>query len=58
MKRKSSAKKIVALGVGAAAVGAGAFYLLGPNGKKHQKLVKNKVIKIEKIVEQKLAKRK
>lgn len=57
-KNKITKKKIVALGVGAAALGAGAYYLLGPNGKKHQKLVKNKAMKIEKVIEKKLAKKK
>ena len=38
-KNKISKRKIAAVGAGVAAVGAGAYYLLGPNGKKHQKKV-------------------
>jgi hypothetical protein len=34
-KKMSGGKKLVL--AGAAAVGAGAYYLLGPDGKKHQK---------------------
>ena len=33
-------KKVAAIGTGVAAIGAAAYYLLGPNGKKHQKMAK------------------
>ena len=41
----SKGGKALAIGAGVAAVGAGAYYLFGKNGKKHQKKLK---VKIEK----------
>lgn len=40
--------KVVAIGSGVAAVGAGLYYFLGPNGKNHQKKVKLLAVKIAK----------
>lgn len=48
---KMSVGKKVALGAGLAAVGAGAFYLLGPNAKAHQKKVLSLASKMKKEVE-------
>lgn len=47
---KMSAGKKVAIGAGLAAVGAGAFYLLGPNAKAHQKKVSALMGKMKKEV--------
>jgi hypothetical protein len=48
-KKMSSGKKMVL--AGAAAVGAGAYYLLGPDAKKHQKKASGLMGKIKKEVE-------
>lgn len=45
-----SVGKKVAIGAGLAAVGAGAFYLLGPNAKAHQKKVSALANKMKKEV--------
>ena len=47
-KNKVSAGKVAAIGAGMAAVSAGAYYLLGPDGKKHQKDAKGMMKKMEK----------
>jgi hypothetical protein len=47
---KMSMSKKVTIGAGLAAVGAGAYYLLGPNRKAHQKKAKDLMVKIEKEV--------
>lgn len=39
-KSNNLAKKVAAIGTGVAAVGVAAYYLFGPNGKKHQKTAK------------------
>lgn len=50
-KSGMSGSKKVAIGAGvAAAVGAGAYYLMGPNGKKNQQKVKVLADKIKKEV--------
>ena len=46
-----SAGKKVAIGGAMAAIGAGAYYLLGPDAKNHQKKASGLVSKIEKEVE-------
>ena len=48
--------KMVALGAGAVALGAGAYYLLGPSAKKHQKKVKALLIKMKTEVVNKVKK--
>lgn len=48
----------MAIGAGVAALGAGAYYLLGPNSKKHQKKAAVWMNKMEKEVKQKIAKAK
>lgn len=53
-KKGVVAGKVVAIGSGVAAVGAGLYYFLGPNGKDHQKKVKllaGKIAKAEKEIE-------
>ena len=55
-KGKISVGKVVALGAGVAALGAGAYYFLGPNGKKNQKKVKVLMTKMEKEVGSKMKK--
>ena len=53
-KNKVSAGKVAAIGAGMAAVSAGAYYLLGPDGKKHQKDAKGMMKKMEKELENKI----
>ena len=55
-KGKVSVGKATAIGAGMAAVSAGAYYFLGPDGKKHQKSAKNMMVKMEKVLEKKLVK--
>ena len=53
-KNEKITGKIVAIGSGVAAVGAGLYYFLGPKGKQHQKKVKflaTKLAKAEKEIE-------
>ena len=52
-KNGVSAGKMVAIGAGLAAAGAGAYYMLGPNGKKHQKDAKKLINKVEKEIKTK-----
>jgi len=47
-KNAISTTKLVAVGVGVAALGAGAYYFLGPDGKKHQKKAMGLISKIKK----------
>jgi gas vesicle protein len=47
-KNKISKGKMVAIGAGMAAISAGAYYLLGPDGKKNQKKVSALMNKMEK----------
>jgi len=58
--KKMSTGKKVAIGAGitgaVAAVSAGAYYLLGPKGKAHQKKVKVLTAKIKKEVKRELKK--
>lgn len=60
MKKKSgmSVGSKVALGAGVAALGAGAFYLLGPNAKAHQKKVSVLANKMKKEVTKEVKKAK
>ena len=53
-----SAGKAVAIGAGVAAVGAGAYYFLGPKGKQHQKEAKVWIIEMEAEIEKKIKKAK
>jgi hypothetical protein len=46
--KKMSKGKILAVGAGLAAVGAGAYYLAGPNGKKNQEKIKALAGKLKK----------
>lgn len=55
---KMSVGSKVAVGAGLAAVGAGAFYLFGPNAKMHQKKAKALVSKMKKEVEKEVKKAK
>ena len=55
-KSKMSAGKVVAIGAGVAAIGAGAYYFLGPNGKKNQQKAKVWMTKMEKEVAKKMVK--
>ncbi|MDO8183746.1 MAG: hypothetical protein Q7T49_02060 [bacterium] len=57
-KKKSgmSVGKAVGLGVGVAAVGAGAYYLLGPKGKQHQKKASAWAAEMKKEIEKELKK--
>jgi hypothetical protein len=55
-KGKTSAGKIMAVGAGVFALGAGAYYFLGPNGKKNQKKAKIWMVKMEKEAREKIAK--
>ncbi|MEK7471515.1 MAG: hypothetical protein AAB623_02600 [Patescibacteria group bacterium] len=48
--KKMSVGSKVAIGTGLAAVGAGAFYLLGPNAKAHQKKMSALIGKMKKEV--------
>ncbi len=43
-KKGMSVGKAVAVGAGIAAVGAGAYYLLGPNSKEHQDKMKGLIL--------------
>lgn len=52
--KKSNTGKKVAIGLGVAAIGAGAYYLLGPDGKKNQKKIAAFASKIKKEAEQKI----
>ena len=54
-KKSGSVGKTIAIGVGAAAVGAGAYYLLGPKSKAHQKKAKALIAKMQKEVKIKVA---
>jgi hypothetical protein len=55
-KNKISAGKIIATGAGVAILAAGAYYFLGPNGKKNQKKAKVWMTKMEKEAEGKVKK--
>ena len=57
-KGKLSKGKMAAIGAGVAALGAGAYYLLGPDGKKHQKKVKDFAVKTGKKVKKEIEKAK
>jgi len=57
-KSKISGGKIIAIGAGVAALGAGAYYLLGPNAKAHQKKVSTLMLKMKKEVEDEIKKAK
>lgn len=52
-KSNVSVAKVVTVGTIVAGLGAGAYYLLGPNGKKHQKKAKVWMTKIQKELVQK-----
>jgi len=56
--KKVSKSKMVAVGAGIAAVGAGAYYLLGPKGKAHQKKATILMAKIKKEVQSEVKKAK
>lgn len=49
---------MVAVGAGVAALSAGAYYLMGPNAKKHQKKAKSLMVKMKKQVASKIKKAK
>ncbi len=53
--KKMSVGKAVAIGAGVATIGAGAYYLLGSDGKKNQKKAKVWMTKMEKDVLKKVA---
>lgn len=53
-KKGMSKAKIAVVGAGLAAVGAGAYYLMGPKGKTHQKKAKALMAKIEKEAKSKI----
>lgn len=55
-KSKISAGKVIAIGAGVAALGAGAYYFLGPNGKKNQQKAKVWMTKMEKEIGSKMKK--
>lgn len=57
-KKKNSIGKALAISAGVAAVGAGAYYLLGPKGKKHQKKTEVWMAGMIKEVEKELKKAK
>lgn len=59
-KKKSgvSVGKVVAIGAGVAALGATAYYFLGPNGKKNQKATKDWMIEAKKKIIEKVEKTK
>ena len=46
-KKGVSAKKIIGVGVGVAALSAAAYLLFGPNGKKNRKVVKSWAVKMK-----------
>lgn len=52
--KKGGAGKAIAIGAGIAAIGAGAYYLLGPDGKKNQKKVHAWAVKMEKEADKKI----
>lgn len=54
-KSKISAGKAIAIGAGVATLAAGAYYFLGPNGKKNQKKATVWTTKMKKEVEKKVA---
>lgn len=54
--KKMSIGKKVAVGAGIIAAGAGAYYLLGPKAKAHQKKAKILMTKIEKEVQSEIKK--
>lgn len=56
--KKISGGKIVAIGTGVVAAGAGAYYLLGPKAKAHQKKAKILLAKMKKEVTQEIKKAK
>jgi hypothetical protein len=56
--KKMSAGNKVAMGAGIAALGAGAYYLLGPDAKTHQKKAKILMGKMEKEVKKEMKKAK
>jgi len=49
-KKKSGSSHVLAKVVGAAALGAGAYYLLGPDAKAHQKKAKTLMVKMQKEI--------
>lgn len=53
-----SVGKIAGIGAGVAAVGAGAYYLFGPKGKKHQKKASAWAAEMKREVEKELKKMK
>ena len=55
-KGEMSVGKAAVIGAGVAAVGAGAYYLLGPKGKEHQKKLKTLMTEMKKGVEKELKK--
>lgn len=55
---KISGGKKMMVGAGMAALGAGAYYLLGPDGKKHQKKASAVLAKVKKEVEGEIKKAK
>lgn len=61
IKKKSSkggmsAMKATAIGAGIAGLSAGAYYFLGPNGKKHQKKATAWMVKMEKEAKKQVSK--
>ncbi len=52
--KKGGAGKAIAVGASVAAIGAGAYYFLGPKGKTHRKKAKVWMTKMEKEVEKKV----
>ena len=55
-KTKSSAGKVVGVAAGIAALGAAAYLLFGPEGKKHQKNLKSWMLKMKAEVMEKMEK--
>ncbi|MCX6752581.1 MAG: hypothetical protein NTZ87_03760 [Candidatus Nomurabacteria bacterium] len=55
-KKGMSVGKKVAVGAGLAAIGVGAYYLLGPNAKVHQKKAEALFLKMKKEVESEIKK--
>lgn len=58
MSKGVSKSEMAAIGAGAAAVGAGAYYLLGPKSKAHQKKASILMNKIKKEVQSEIKKAK
>ncbi|MFA5751166.1 MAG: hypothetical protein WCX79_03970 [Candidatus Paceibacterota bacterium] len=54
ISKKSPLGKITAIGAGMALAGAGAYYFLGPDGKKHQKEAVKWSLKMQKEAEKKI----